>query len=74
MSTKLQTSHPLLMVTEVVSFSVVLYWTGTKGAEKPVINNAALRNKLIEMLPPGTGVGDVSQVSHGQCHEVPAAK
>lgn len=73
MSSTLKTNHPLLMVTEVVSFSVVLYWTGTKGADKPIINSEVLRNKLIEMLPPGTGVGDVSQVSHGQFKETHAA-
>ena len=54
------------MVTEVISFSVVIYWTGTHGAQKPIIRNDSLRNALIGMLPPGVGVGDVSQVQHGQ--------
>ena len=66
---QIKTSHPLLMVTEVVSFSVVLYWTGTNGAQKPTISNESLRQALIGMLPPGTRVGDVSQVRHGQYQE-----
>lgn len=70
---QLKTTHPLLMVTEVVSFSVVLYWTGRCGKEKPIIRNEALRDAIIAMLPPGTGVGDVSQVTHGQYAEPPRA-
>ena len=70
---KLQTQHPLLMVTEVVSLSVVLYWEGRSGNERPVLRPEQLRAALVGMLPAGTGVGSVTVNMHGQYEEPPRA-
>lgn len=71
---QLQTQHPLLMVTEVISLSVVLYWPGgNPKVERPILNSERLRAALIEMLPPGTGIGSVTVNMHGQYEEPPRA-
>lgn len=54
---ELKTMHPLLMVPE-----VVIYHAG----ERPVLTAGELRSSIAQQLPPGTGVGPVMVVNHGQ--------
>lgn len=58
---QLETQHPLLMVPRVYSFSVMIYTV--QGS--PVWPAETIRDALTSVLPPGTGVGAVSCVSHG---------
>lgn len=57
----LSVQDPLLMVPIRYTFSVVVYNNGVA----PHFPTEAIRNALVEALPPGTGVGDVSCTNHG---------
>lgn len=58
----IKTTHPTLMVSEVVSFSVVIYHTGGR----PKLDAELLRRSVIRQLPDGTGVGPLVVTMHGQ--------
>lgn len=58
----IKTTHPILMVSEVVSFSVVIY----HNADRPKLDAELLRQSLISQLPAGAGVGPVVVTMHGQ--------
>ena len=67
MSRNLKTMHPMLMVTEVVTASVVIYHNAS--SDRRPINGSlseAIRLAIIESLPRGDGVGPVQVVFHGQ--------
>lgn len=59
---QLKTQHPLLMVPEVISFSVVVYHNG----KRPVFELEKLRQALIEQLPNECGVSAMTCTLHGQ--------
>lgn len=58
---KLTTQHPMLMVPNIVSMSVVVYTNGGRLHIDP----EAVRKALIDSLPAGTGVSSVSCMQHG---------
>ena len=62
MSAELKERHPCLMVPYVYTFGVVIYGNGSPLPALPV---KALREALIDNLPAGTGVGDVTATDHG---------
>lgn len=61
---KLETQHPLLMVPEVITFSVVVYTNGN-NALLGVDLGKVVEGALTQVLPRGTGVGSVSTCRHG---------
>lgn len=61
MSMPLQERHPGLMVPHVFTFGVVVYTNGPA----PTWPSETLRNALVAALPPGTGVGRVTETNHG---------
>lgn len=61
MSIELKERHPGLMVPNVITFGVVIYTNG--GALHAPCE--AIRKAIIDALPPGTGVGQVTATQHG---------
>lgn len=59
---QLQTQHPLLMVTEVLSFSVIVYHNGST----PTFSVEQIRQALIQQLPTDCGVSSMTCTLHGQ--------
>lgn len=59
---QLKTQHPLLMVPEVISFSVVVYHNG----KKPTFDLELIRGALIRQLPDDCGISAMTCTLHGQ--------
>lgn len=63
----LKTQHPLLLVTEVVTFGVIVYSSNGNAAQAAGHALAkGLRGFIVSSLPAGTGVSEVTVVNHGQ--------
>ena len=70
MTDQLIAPHPQLMVPHVFTFGVVLYTNGSA----PTWHVDAIRDALIAVLPPGTGVGGITATNHGVYTEKPTTK
>ena len=63
MSEPLKERHPQLMVPHVFTCGVVIYTNGNHGhLHFPA---EAVRAAIVDSLPPGTGVGQVTATGHG---------